>query len=106
MTDTIPCRLCGSPATPLITRRMCGSPTTITTTELCDPCWELGRRIHASPALARRILEAVEHDQLRKAAPPLVLSPGGRRAEAEHSGLVLFLLGALLLVALLFWFRS
>lgn len=91
--DTIPCRLCGF-STPMLG------------TQLCNTCWELEHRIFANPVLARRILTAFEHDQLRKAAPPPVLSPGGRRAEAEHSGLVLFLLGALLLVALLFWFRS
>ena len=36
--------------------RVCGCETAMLGTKLCDRCWELERRIHADPELARHIL--------------------------------------------------
>lgn len=44
--EAVPCRLCGT-ATPMVN------------TELCDPCWELEKRIHHQPELANKILLAM-----------------------------------------------
>ena len=41
--ETVPCELCGE-------------QTPMTGTRRCDRCWELERRIHANPDLARSIL--------------------------------------------------
>lgn len=47
--------------------RMCGEPTVHTATKACDSCWELERRVHASPDRARAILAATEITNLRDA---------------------------------------
>jgi hypothetical protein len=43
---TVPCRLCGA-------------ATRMESTKLCDRCWELEKRIHANPEVARKILDAL-----------------------------------------------
>jgi hypothetical protein len=41
--------------------KYCGKPTPMLGTKLCDPCWELEKRIGISPEVAREILmEAME----------------------------------------------
>jgi len=45
---TIPCRIC-TDSTPMLS------------TELCDRCWELERRVEADPELTRKILASKEH---------------------------------------------
>ena len=47
--ETVPCELCGK-------------PTPMTFTKRCDPCWELEQRIHSDPALARKILAAMDQE--------------------------------------------
>lgn len=42
--ETVPCSVCET-------------PTAMTGTRLCDRCWELERRIHADPEIARKILD-------------------------------------------------
>ena len=41
----------------------CGQPTPMLATRLCNNCWELDRRMRADPALARKILDAVERSR-------------------------------------------
>jgi len=45
--ETVPCRICGD-------------PTHFTGTRLCNRCWELERRIRMDPAIAKKILEALQ----------------------------------------------
>jgi hypothetical protein len=45
--ETVPCGICGT-ATPMLG------------TKRCDRCWELEKRIHANPELARKILADME----------------------------------------------
>lgn len=67
MTDeTCPCKLCGKPT------RMLG-------TKLCDPCWELDRRIRADPAIAAKVLAGVS---LRAALEELAKEYGSHRKAA------------------------
>lgn len=40
--------------------RLCGKPTQMLGTKLCDFCWELERRIHRDPEIARRILNEMD----------------------------------------------
>ena len=43
---TVPCELCGT-------------QTDYTGTKLCNPCWELNRRIRSNPDIARQILDDI-----------------------------------------------
>ncbi len=40
----------------------CGRPTKMLGTKLCDPCWELERRVRMDPLLAARMLAALHKD--------------------------------------------
>jgi len=40
--------------------KWCSTATRMTGTRMCDPCWELERRISADPELARRMLAELD----------------------------------------------
>lgn len=40
---------------------LCEAPTKMTGTKRCNRCWELEKRIHSDPTLARKILEKLEN---------------------------------------------
>jgi hypothetical protein len=41
---------------------ICGASTPMINTKRCDRCWELERRIHDDPELARKILAAMDQE--------------------------------------------
>lgn len=46
---------------PICACGLCGTATLHTGTKRCDACWELETRIHGNPALAQRILDALNY---------------------------------------------
>jgi hypothetical protein len=49
--------------------KYCGEQTPMLDTKLCDPCWELGRRIEAAPELALKILTKLNKTPLPPRRP-------------------------------------
>lgn len=44
---------------------LCGKQTRMLGTQLCDPCWELEKRVRHSPELARKILDEMPDEKLQ-----------------------------------------
>lgn len=51
------CESCCGTDDPTVPCRLCGTPTRMTGTALCDPCWELERRVSDRPGIALMVLQ-------------------------------------------------